>query len=260
MKQIFASHASRFDKTAVWPVCRCHNTPPLPGSRQIIQGHVAYTPHLLPCEGTYLRPNDPLPLKGSKVRAQLIKGLTKCADQLGANLPPLHLHLPHSLWPETGSALHTTRLFAVVVSESHYVRIVDKGIGVMWAFCKHWVWSVLDEFLTAEGYVSSSLSVPQALAYIRSEIKKLRWSADSSRQLPLSYLLGKYKSLRKGHWLWRGITSLPQPPLPKKKLRIAARANSAFLKLLCNEVPCCFLAQSISDVSTWFQWLDTINA
>ena len=78
--------------------------------------------------------------------------------------------------------------------------------------------------------------------------------------MPLLYLLGKYKSLRKRQWLWCGITSLPQPLLPKKKLRIAAKANNAILKLLCNEVPCYFLAQSISDVSTWFQWLDTINA
>ena len=130
----------------------------------------------------------------------------------------------------------------------------------MWALCKHWVWSVLDESLTAEGYVASSLSVPQALSYMSSENEKQGWSADSLGQLPLLYMLGKYKSLCKGQWLWRGITSLPQPLLPKKTLRIAARANSAFLKLLCNEVPCCFLAQSISEVSAWFQWLDTINA
>ena len=78
--QIFARHALRFDKTAVQPVCQCHDTPPLPGNRHIIQGHVAYTPLLVSCEGTYLRPNNPLPLKGSKVRAQLIKDLTKCAD------------------------------------------------------------------------------------------------------------------------------------------------------------------------------------
>ena len=178
----------------------------------------------------------------------------------GRQPAPLHLHLPHSLWPETGSPLHTTRLFAAVVSESHYVRIVDKGVGVMWAFCKHRVCSVLDEFLMAEGYVASSLSAPQALSYIRSEIEKRGWSADSSGQLPLLYVLGKYKSLRKGQRLWRGITSLPQPLLPKKTLHIAARSNGANLKLLCNKVPCCFLAQSISDVSAWFQWLDTINA
>ena len=92
----------------------------------------------------------------------------------------------------------------------------------------------MDELLNAEGYVASSLSVPQALSYIRSEIEKRWWSADSSGQLTLLYLLGKYKSLRKRQWLWRGITSLPQPLLPKKTLRIAARANSAFLKRLCN--------------------------
>ena len=81
------------------------------------------------------------------------------------------------------------------------MRIIDKGVGVMWAFYKHWVWSVLDEFLTAKGYVASSLSVPQALSCIPSEIEKRGWSADSSGQLPLLYLLGKYKSLRKRQWL-----------------------------------------------------------
>ena len=91
--------------------------------------------------------------------------------------------------------------------------IVDKGVGVI---CKHRVWSVVDEFLSAEGYVASSLSVPQALSYIRSEIEKRGWSADSSGQLPLMYVLGKYESLRKGQWLWRGITSLPRPLLPMK--------------------------------------------
>ena len=80
VKQIFASHASRFHMTAVQLACRCPDTPPLPRNRHIIHGHVAYTPLLVPCEGTCPRPNDPLPLKGSKVRAQLIKDLTKCAN------------------------------------------------------------------------------------------------------------------------------------------------------------------------------------
>ena len=182
MRQIFASHAtshaSRFDKTVVRPVCQCHDTPPLPGNRQIIQGHVAYT-LLVPCEGTYLRPNDPLPLKGSKVCAQLIKDLTKCADQLGADLPPLHLHLPHSLWPKTGSALHTTRLFATVVFESHYVRIVDNGVGVMWGLCKHCVWSSSGRIPHCRRLCCLLLSAPQALSYIRSEVEKRGYSADS---------------------------------------------------------------------------------
>ena len=113
-------------------------------------------------------PTTPYPSTEKKLCVQLIKDLTKCADQLGADLPPrhLHLHLPHSMWPESGSALHTTRQFAALVSDTHYVRIVDKGVGAMWAFCRHWVWSVLDEFLIAEGYVASSLSVQQALSYI----------------------------------------------------------------------------------------------
>ena len=98
------------------------------------------------------------------------------------------------------------------------------------------------------------------MAFVSAELDARGWDRNTAGQLPLLYLLGKFKSLAKGKWLWRGITSLPQPLLPKKSLRIAARANTAFLRLLRQEVPCCFLAQSISEVSQWFHWLHTINA
>ena len=182
------------------------------------------------------------------------------ADQIGASLPLLELMLPDSLWPEIGHKLTQVRKFAKSVYESHYVRIVDKGVGVLWAFCRHWVWGVIQQFLKSEGYTPSPKTLPQAMAFVSAELDARGWDRNTAGQLPLLYLLGKFKSLAKGKWLWRGITSLPQPVLPKKSLRIAARANTAFLRLLCQEVPRCFLAQSISEVSQWFHWLDTINA
>ena len=158
----------------------------------------------------------------------------------GASLPPLELMLPDSLWPETGHKLTQVRKFAKSVCQSHYVRIVDKGVGVLWAFCRHWVWGIIQQFLKSEGYTPSPKTLPQAMAFVSAELDAGGWDRNTAGQLPLLYLLGKFKSLAKGKWLWRGITSLPQPLLPKKSLRIAARANTAFLRLLCQEGPLLF--------------------
>ena len=95
---------------------------------------------------------------------------------------------------------------------------------------------------------------------MQGEIARRGWEPNATGQLLLLYLLGKFKSLAKQQWLWRGITSLPQPFLPKKSLRIASRANSMFLRLRCDEVPCSFLVNSLPEVSNWFSWLDNIGA
>ena len=71
--------------------------------------------------------------------------------------------------------------------------------------------------------------------------------------------MGKGKSLKKGHWLWRGITALPQPLLPKRTLRIAARANTPFLQLLFRELPTSFVVHDINSISKCFHWLDSIG-
>ena len=41
--------------------------------------------------------------------------------------PPTPLMLPRSLWPETGAQLREVEQYTSKVSETHYVRIVDKG-------------------------------------------------------------------------------------------------------------------------------------
>ena len=38
------------------------------------------------------------------------------------------------------------------MSADFYVRIVDKGAGVLWGFCKQWVWLQVAKFLTKGGY------------------------------------------------------------------------------------------------------------
>ena len=73
------------------------------------------------------------------------------------------------------------------------------------------------------------------------------------------HLIRKGKRLKKHQWLWRGITALPQPLVPKKQLRVAARANTTFLRLLAQEIPCSFIAQNVNLVSRWYHWLPSIN-
>ena len=72
IRRVFEHHARKFNKSALQPQCACHTAPCLPGTRTLIEGHVAYVPPLVPCGNRYARPNDPLPLKGSTVRAQLL--------------------------------------------------------------------------------------------------------------------------------------------------------------------------------------------
>ena len=137
VRRVFEQHARRFDKLGDRPPCKCHTAPVFPGVSTIIDGHIAYTPLWVPASNTYARPNDPLPLRGSSVRTQLLSNLRKMAEQIGASLPPLELMLPDSLWPESSRVLTQVRRFAKSVCQSHYVRIVDKGVGVLWAFCRH---------------------------------------------------------------------------------------------------------------------------
>ena len=131
VRRVFEHHARQFDKSALQPRCARHTAPRLPGTCTLIEGHVTYVPLLVPCGNRYARPNDPLPLKGSTVRTQLLKDLTNVAEKLGADLPPTSLMRPRSLWPETGAQLRKVEQYASRVSETHYVRIVDKGTGIL---------------------------------------------------------------------------------------------------------------------------------
>ena len=132
------------------------------------------------------------------------------------------------------------------------IRCVDKGVGVLWAFCRNWMWSILQDFLKDEGYICAAISSSTPRERIRQEIHNKGWDDNKAGQLAVLYLIGKGKSLKKGQWLWRGITALPQPLLSKRKLRIAARANTTFLRLLSHELPTSFVARGINSVSKWF--------
>ena len=103
-----------------------------------------------------------------------------------------------------------------------------------------------------EGYEESSLSPTSATASIRHDLLHRGWESSAPGPLAILYLIGKAKSIAKGSWLWRGITALPQPFLPKKPLKIASRANATFLRLLGSEIPYNFLSQSINELAPWY--------
>ena len=240
---MFGHHARKFDKNPLQPQCACHTAPRLPVTCTLIEGHIAYVPLLVPYGNRYARPNDPLPLKGSTLCAQLLKDLTNMAEKLGADLPQPPSCSHTACGQKKGHScarLSNTRRRS---GETHYVCIVEKAHES----CGHSANRGHGKscILSAEGYTQVKYTVPQAVDYIPGEIARRGWEPNATGRLPLLYLLGKLKSLAKQQWLWRGITSLPQPFLPKKSLRIASRANSTFLRLLYDEVLCSFLVNSI---------------
>ena len=138
-----------------------------------------------------------------------------------------------------------------------YIRCVDKGTSILWAFRRHWVWGILEDFLHTEGYTQAHMTRRAAISTIKQAIMDRGWEHNKAGKLAVLYLIGKGKSVKMGQWLWRRITTLPQPLLPKRQLCIAARANTTFLRLLTTEIPCSLSATDVNQVSKWYHWLST---
>ena len=94
-----------------------------------------------------------------------------------------------------------------------------------------------------------------AISAIKQAIMDRGWEHNKAGKLAVLYLIGKGKSLKMGQWLSKGIAALPQPLLSKRQLRITARANTTFLRLLTTEIPCSVLATDVNQVSKWYHWL-----
>ena len=201
------------------PLCLCHLMHDVPGNRIEIEGHLAFVPiHISYPNGITARPNDPLTLPGNTVRKRLMRDLQTMGEKIGATVPHLTRYLPRDLWPETGSTLKYIEQFVQRVSPAMYIRCVDKGTGVMWAFCRHWVWGVLKSFLRAEGYTHAGHTEEAARQAVKQAISDRGWEHNKPGKLAMMYLIGKGKSLKKQQWLWRSITALPQPLVPKRQL------------------------------------------
>ena len=80
---------------------------------------------------------------------------------------------------------------------SLYIRIVDKGVGRLWSFCKWLAWGDLQSFLGDEGYVGCSWVANSVIADIKQVVICNNWSPNPNAKLGCLYLLGKRKSLVK---------------------------------------------------------------
>ena len=113
-------------------------------------------------DGSPCRPNDSLPLPGRVAQAATIKVVKQVCDQPHAPYPDFFAALPRFMWPESSEALACVSKQAETIGSSLYVRIVDKGVGHMWGFCKSWAWDQLEAFL-AEGYTATP-DTPDAIS------------------------------------------------------------------------------------------------
>ena len=183
-----------------------------------------------------------------------VSALNRFASQVGGTVPNLDTMLPRDLFGERGALLHKVRSTVEELSEHMYVRIVDKGAGVLWAFCKHWLWKQTEQFLVKEQY-STCAETPDAVRQATAALICERgWNANPRARMCVLYIIGKAKSLLKGQWLWRPIAAYPEPQIRKLDLRTAARAFTCFLKHLIQEVPNSFQVLRVNDVASWVTW------
>ena len=73
------------------------------------------------------------------------------------------------------------------------------------------------------------------------------------------YLIRKAKSPVKQMWLWRPVAALPQPILPKRDLKVAARATTTMLRFLAEEIPGHFMVHSVNSVNSRFHSLKAMG-
>ena len=86
-------------------------------------------------------------------------------------------------------------------------------------------------------------------------MRRNNWPINSSRGLPLLYLIGKAKSLLKCTILWRPIVAIVEPQVQRFYLRTAARAFTLILRLLVGEIKASFLVLNISSLQPWVRGL-----
>ena len=262
VRRVLQKRATRADANTERPACTCHTISASTPGYRLIDGHVALVPiTVFYADGGVARPNNPLPLPGWVAKSQAVKAILKICSDPQLPCPNLPDALPRNLWPQSGDMLAYVRERANFVCESLYVKIVDKGVGVMWGFCEWWAWGQLQDFLDPEGYKDCSVTAPAIKSALQSTITKAGWECNLKGRLCSVYLIGKSKSLKKGEWLWRSICAIPAPFFTKKQLRVGARSMTRFLRYMSEEkkIPCIFLVHSVKEVSQWYAALDELG-
>ena len=146
VRSVCEKAACAFDSLLTRPPCLCHLMHSVPGKKVLIHGHVAFVAvHITYASGATARPNDPLSLPRHRIRQRLINDLTAMGEVIGATILPLTRYLPQ---PKIGSTLKYLEQFVERISRAMYICCVNKGTGILWAFCRHWVWGILKDFYT----------------------------------------------------------------------------------------------------------------
>ena len=112
--------------------------------------------------------------------------------------PPQRLFLllssPPSLFPEDGSLHRHVQGIARKVSQHAAVRVVDKGPGPLWGFCRAWAWDALQEFLSQQGHTWEADTARVILQSPPTGALRHRCPVNNKARLALLYIIGKAKS------------------------------------------------------------------
>ena len=197
---------------------------------------------------------------GLALRRATIRSLSALASAL--NVPPLQDSflsslLPPSIFPNDGSLRCRVQQLAKQVSQHAVVRIVDKGPGLLWGFCRAWAWDALQEFMVKQGYTRESDAHLDILKCFQSQASVKKWPVNAKARLALLYLIGKAKSRARIEILWRPIAAASSPIVAQSRLRIAARAFTCFIRTLVDELPAAFLVLNLNDMGAWVKQLAT---
>ena len=163
VRRAFESTANKQALQTGKPPCTC--TPDvLPiweaaGTVGRIRGHFFLLPVALLHNGVTLCSTDPLPLPSNKCHQAALSSLRKLAKTL--DVPPLshaylQKHLPATWFTESGELRQRVRQVTAALAPHAVTRVVDKGPGTLWGFCRAWAWDELQHFMNQQGYTQES--------------------------------------------------------------------------------------------------------
>ena len=214
VQSIFSKQATKMDWASQPPPCTCSRDIAIAqqyGTVTDTEGHIALVRvSVYDVQGRTLRPKDSLPMRGTYMPKEAVKAIEAFATEVGGKYPYLDTELPPSLFPCTGDTLKRVQQASKKLSVDFYVRIVDKGAGVLWGFCKHGVWLQVAEFLTKGGYQRVPRTASDFVMQVGKLAAELGWARSERAKLCL-YITGKAQSLG-----WKGLVlaSNRYVPLP----------------------------------------------
>ena len=262
IRRAFKAHSNKSATLLGRPPCTCAASAlsvwERAGTVQILDGHFCLIPVSVPHEDGILRSTDPLPCTGRKSHQATVSSLKTPATALHVRpLPDTFLAsvLPPSLFLEDSSLRRHVQQVARDLSQHAVVRVVDKGPGLLWGFCRAWAWDALQPFLSNQEYSRENTSHQDILHTLLDSASACRWPVNKQARLALLYLIGRAKSRTKVEILWRPIAAASSPIVSRSRLRVAARAYTCFLRTLVAELPCAFLVLGLNDMGAWVKRL-----